>query len=155
LLLVRWQLSGSQARDSLPPAGAPLRVARAIDGDTLLLESGHRIRLIGVDTPESKHPDRPPEPWGEEAARHTQERIAGRTIVLEYDRERLDPYRRVLAYVSIDGVLLNEALIHAGFSRAVTTFAYRGDMQRRFRVAEQSARDAARGIWSVPADSPR
>src|SRR5690606_35178081 len=52
----------------LPTAGELHRVRRAVDGDTLLLENGVRVRLIGVDTPETKHPDRPPQPYGAEAS---------------------------------------------------------------------------------------
>jgi micrococcal nuclease len=141
--------------ESLPPAGEPLPVLWALDGDTLYLESGHRVRLIGVDTPETKHPDRPPEPWGQAAAEFTDQQVGGRDVILTYDRERLDAYRRILAYVEVDGRLLNEELIRQGYSRAVTSFPYRSDMQRRFRNAEREAQDAGRGIWSTtPQASP-
>jgi micrococcal nuclease len=147
---IRYLAGPNRPPDQLLPAGQPLRVQRAVDGDTLLLAEGVRVRLIGVDTPETKHPERPAEPWGEAAAEFTQSRVAGREIVLEYDRERVDVYRRVLAYVYVDGRMLNEDLIRAGLSRAVTSFPYRGDLQRRFRAAERDAQQAGRGIWSTP-----
>lgn len=148
LVLVRWNFGRSGVVASLPPSDVPVAVARAIDGDTLLLATGHRVRLIGVDTPETKHPDRPAEPWGFEAAAFTQERVAGRDVILQFDRERIDLYRRVLAFVYVDGDLLNESLIRTGLSRAITSFPYRTDLQRRFRNAEEEARAAGRGIWT-------
>jgi len=135
------------------PHGESQPVQRAIDGDTLLLASGHRVRLIGVDTPETKHPDRPPEPFGEEAAEFTRRMTEGRMVRLEFDRERIDVYRRLLAYVYVDDLLLNEELIRAGLSPAKTGFNYRGDMQRRFRRAEEQARQSGRGLWSTAATS--
>lgn len=154
LLLIRWHADVPGPVDTLPAPGTPVRVVRAVDGDTLLLEGGCRVRLIGVDTPESKHPDRPPEPLGAQAARYTEERVAGREITLTYDRERFDAYHRVLAFVTIDGRLLNEDLILEGYSRAVTSFPYRSDFQRRFRKAEELARQEQRGIWGLPAIRP-
>jgi len=138
----------------LPPSNQVVQVRRAVDGDTLLLESGQRIRLIGVDTPETRHPDRPAEPWGAEASAFTAAKVARGEVRLQYDRERLDPYRRILAYVYVDGELLNEELIRAGLSPAVTSFPFRSDLQRRFRNAEQEARSAQRGIWSVTSETP-
>jgi len=78
------------------------RVERVVDGDTLLLAGGTRIRLLGVDTPETKHPDRPPEPLGFEAAAFTRSHVENRYVKLRFDRERRDRYRRVLAYVYRD-----------------------------------------------------
>lgn len=134
----------------LPPANQPLRVERVVDGDTLLLATGHRVRLLGVDTPETKDPDRPPEPLGTEATEFTRAFVDGKSIRLEYDRERLDNYRRVLAYVFVDDRLLNAAIIEAGFSRAETRFPYRADRKRLFEEAEAAARAAGRGLWSLP-----
>lgn len=124
------------------------RVKRVVDGDTLLLENGARVRLIGVDTPETKHPHKPVEPLGLEAAEFVRRRVEGRLVTLRFDRDRLDRYHRVLAYVYLDGWFLNEALIRAGYSRAVTRFPYSAAMLRRFRLAEEQARQAQRGLWA-------
>ncbi len=130
-------------------AGTPLDVSRVIDGDTLLLASGHRVRLIGVDTPETKHPDRPVERLGKQAFRFTQDLVGEGPVRLEFDRERRDPYRRLLAYVYLpDGRLLNEELIRAGLSEAETRFPFRADMKRRFQAAEELARTAKVGRWA-------
>lgn len=125
-------------------------VARVIDGDTLLLASGHRVRLIGVDTPETKHPDKPIEALGREASQLTATLIGNDGVRLEFDRERRDVYHRLLAYVFlVDGRLLNEELIRAGFSEAQTRFPYRTDMQRRFLTAQAEAQAAERGLWAA------
>ena len=129
-----------------------VEVSRVIDGDTLLLESGHRVRLIGVDTPETKHPDRPVERLGEQASAFTTRLVGDGPVRLEFDRERRDPYRRLLAYVYLpDGRLLNEELIKAGLSEAETRFPFRSDMKKRFTAAEEFARSAKVGLWGIDA----
>ncbi|REJ72610.1 MAG: hypothetical protein DWQ29_20645 [Planctomycetota bacterium] len=124
-------------------------VARVVDGDTLLLETGHRVRLLGVDTPETKHPHRPAEPFGQAAAQFTRRAVEGRIVRLEFDRHRVDRYGRTLAFVRLGETLLNEELIREGFSRAETGFPFRSDYQRRFQEAESSARQQRLGIWST------
>ncbi len=127
------------------------RVERAVDGDTLLLDGGERVRLLGVDTPETKHRDKPVDPLGLEAAEFVADKVNGRVVRLEFDRERRDHYDRLLAYVYLDGELLNEELILAGYSRAITHHPYRSDMKRRFRQAEESARQRKVGLFAEPA----
>ena len=124
------------------------RVERVVDGDTLLLENGTRVRLIGVNTPETKHPDKPVEPLGPEAAEFTRQHVEGREVTLQFDRERHDRFQRVLAYVYLEDWFLNEELIRQGFSKAETRFPYRNSMKKRFRKAESEAREQGRGIWA-------
>jgi micrococcal nuclease len=133
-------------------AAASYRVQRVVDGDTLLLTDGTRVRLLGVDTPETRHPNLPPEPLGFEASAFTRQHVEGRTVSLQFDRERRDRYHRVRAYVYLDDWMLNEELIRAGFSRAETRFPYSSAMKRRFREAEQEARDNNRGLWAKTVD---
>jgi micrococcal nuclease len=134
---------------SFDDSPGPFLVQRAVDGDTLLLADGRRVRLIGVDTPETVHPSRPVEPLGPEATAFTRSRTEGRYVMLEYDRQRRDRYDRVLAYVYVDDEMLNEALIAAGYSRAETRYPYSNAMKRRFRQAETRAREAGVGIWGL------
>jgi micrococcal nuclease len=149
LALAAWQIiRDEQAAPRKLGEGAGL-VERVIDGDTLLLADGRRVRLLGVDTPETKKPDTPVQPFGIEAWAFTREHVEGKPVRLEFDKERVDKYGRVLAYVYRDDWLLNEELIRAGFSRAITKYPYSEPMKRRFRAAEQEARDAQRGIWST------
>jgi micrococcal nuclease len=123
-------------------------VKRVVDGDTLLLDSGERVRLIGIDTPESVKPDTPPEPYGHEASEFTKGLAEGRDVRLEFDTHREDQYGRTLAYVYLGDLLLNEEIVRQGFSRAETRFHFRSDFQKRFLTAEAEAREAHRGIWS-------
>lgn len=149
--LIAWRVATSRTRETLPPAGVQIRVVRAVDGDTLLLEGDYRVRLLGVNTPETKHPDRPAEPWGEEAYHFTQSLVNRRSVTLEFDRERLDNYRRVLAYVYFeDGSMLNQQLIQRGMSPAIVTFPLRSDRKRLFEQSEREAQRNLTGIWALP-----
>ena len=141
------------ADEHAPPVfhepGAKVLVERVVDGDTLRLADRTRVRLIGVDTPETKRPDSPVEPFGPEASEFTRAHVEGRFVRLEFDKERHDKYERVLAYVYLDDWFLNEELIRAGLGRAITNHPYSESMKRRFRKAQQEAQRARRGIWSV------
>lgn len=85
-----------------------LKCTRAVDGDTIVLNNGERVRLIGVDTPETKHPRKPVEYFGKEATAFTKRMVEGKEVRLEYDWQRKDKYGRTLAYVYLmDGTFLN------------------------------------------------
>jgi hypothetical protein len=107
---------GSQPSITPPKSSAPhaqmVKVRRVIDGDTLELDNGEDVRLIGVDTPETKHPKKPVERFGKEAAAFTKRLVEGQEIRLEYDQQRHDKYGRTLAYVYLpDGTFLNAEII--------------------------------------------
>ena len=99
-------------------------VRRVVDGDTLVLENGERVRLIGVDTPETKHPKKPVEYFGKEASRFTRKMVEGKRVRLEFDQANAytghkDKYRRTLAYVFLeDGTFLNAEIIKQGYGHA-------------------------------------
>lgn len=128
------------------------QVERVVDGDTLVLVGGARVRLIGADTPETVKPNHPVEPFGPEASEFTRGFVddAGGQVRLQFDRERKDRFDRFLAYVYAGDAMLNEELIRAGLAKARTEFDYSQTMKRRFRKAEEDARSAGRGIWSSP-----
>ncbi|RLS57589.1 MAG: hypothetical protein DWH91_04105 [Planctomycetota bacterium] len=146
--LLAWRLVSARSMPDLPPIGRAVYVVRVIDGDTIELEGGFRVRLLGVNTPETKHPELLPEPWGREAFEFTRSRVEGRAVWLELDQERWDNYRRVLAYVYVGDLLLNEEIVRRGFSRAITSFPIRSDRKRLFTRAEEAARAAQCGLWS-------
>jgi micrococcal nuclease len=149
-VLQAWRsYSGDRPSTELPPEKAA--VQRVVDGDTLLLPDRTRVRLIGVNAPESVKPDSPVEPFGPEASDFTKHFIAGGDVRLEFDKERLDQYGRTLAYVWVGDKLLNEELLRAGLARWERHYHYSDQKKSRFRRAEQEARDAKRGIWSIPA----
>ena len=148
--LALWQYFDDQLA---PPVfhqpGALVRVARVVDGDTLLMADRTRVRLLGVDTPETKRPETPVEPFGPEASEFTRTHVEGRIVKLEFDKERHDKYGRVLAYVYLDDWFLNEELIRAGLGRAITNHPYSEAMKRRFRNAQRDAQRERLGIWSL------
>jgi micrococcal nuclease len=139
--------SPAPAEVQTPALGEPRLCIRVIDGDTLELEGGERVRLIGVNTPESVDPRRPVEPYGKEAAAFTRRLAERQQVRLEFDHERRDEYGRTLAYVYLpDGTLLNREIIRQGYGYAYTRFAYRRTAE--FVQAERDAREHGRGLWS-------
>ncbi len=134
-----------------PPAAGSYEVLRVVDGDTILFVPDMRVRLIGVNTPESVKPDHPIEPWGPEASQFTHDFLAGGTARLEFDRERFDQYGRFLAYVWVGNQMLNEELLRAGLARWEPNYNYSGEKKDRFRKAQDQARDEGRGVWSSKA----
>lgn len=122
---------------------------RVVDGDTIVLEGGERVRLIGVDTPELHHPAKPVQYFAHEAKVRTVALAQGRRVGLEYDHQRHDRYGRTLAYVFLpDGTLLNLRLIEEGYGFAYTKYPFRPDYMARFRSAERVARTQSRGLWA-------
>lgn len=134
----------------IPAQGDDTSVVRVIDGDTIEVAGSTRVRLIGIDTPETVHPGRPVECFGPEATRYAQELLpAGTRIRLVYDVQRTDFFGRTLAYVYklSDGVFVNLALARNGFAQQSTVppnVAHAED----FRVAAADARTANLGLWS-------
>jgi micrococcal nuclease len=150
LLVVQWILNppGEAGPQSLNEGIHAVR--RVVDGDTLLLENGARVRLQGIDTPETVQEDHPVEPWGPEASEFTKafiERAGGR-VRLAFSQERVDDYGRFLAFVSHGDEMLNEELVRAGLARARLDYRYSGTMKRRLQQAQAEAQRAGRGIWS-------
>jgi len=122
------------------------KVKRVIDGDTLLLINGERVRLIGVDTPETKHPQKPVQYFGREAYLFTKEMVDGKEARFEFDRQKRDRYGRLLAYVYLlDGTFLNAEIIKQGYGFAYTRFPFK--YMEEFRRYEREARDKRKGLW--------
>ena len=151
LLIVAWR--GYSAHRPAAPERldeGTYEVRRAVDGDTLLLASGARVRLQGINTPETVAPDRPVEAWGAEASQFTKDFIekADHRVRLTFSLERKDRYDRFLAFVWNGDVMLNEELLRAGLARARRDYRYSETMKRRFTRVQDEAKRAGRGIWS-------
>jgi micrococcal nuclease len=132
------------------------QVRRAVDGDTLLLVGGARVRLEGVDTPETVKEDTPVEPWGPEASQFTNDFVerAGGRVRLTFPLERRDRYDRFLAFVWNGDELLNEELLRAGLARTKLRYNFNSALKRRFANAQNEAQQEGRGIWSAGQPSP-
>jgi micrococcal nuclease len=131
-------------------------VRRVVDGDTLVMANGARIRLEGIDTPETVKEDTPVEPWGPEASQFTKDCVerAGGRVRLTFPLERRDRYDRFLAFVWNGDELLNDELVRAGLARAKLGYNYSVAMKWRFADAQKEAQREGRGIWSKAAAAP-
>jgi len=105
------------------------------------------VRLIGVDTPETVHPERPVEFFGPEATDFTKRTLEGKWVHLEFEPwDRIDRYGRMLAYIfTEDGTSFNRELVRKGYARAYTRFPFR--YMEEFLAAQQEARQARMGLW--------
>ena len=129
-------------------------VTRVVDGDTLAVEvSGdeERLRLIGVDTPESVATDRPNECFGHEASEHLADLLpAGTPVRLERDVEARDRYDRLLAYVYLpDGANYSVLAAHAGAARSYVFNHKPVTQHAAITAAEAQARAAHKGLWGA------
>ncbi|MDR2741105.1 MAG: thermonuclease family protein [Treponema sp.] len=128
--------------------GDTVRVRIASNGAAIPAELGviETIRLIGVDTPETVHPNRPVERFGKEASDFTRAQILNRQVYLAFDWDLRDHYGRLLAYIYLgNGECFNALLIREGYAYAYTRFAFQ--FMDEFRVLEQEARGEKRGLW--------
>jgi micrococcal nuclease len=136
---------------AVPADAIAAKVERVVDGDTFMAAiagRNERIRLIGVDTPETVDPDRPVQPYGKEASNFAKHMLNGRTVRLVGDVEARDRYGRLLAYVWLpDGTFWNALLAAEGYAQLITIppdVTYAG----LFRRLVDEARSANRGLWS-------
>lgn len=131
--------------------GSTRRVERVVDGDTIVVGGGERVRFIGIDTPETVDPRKPVQCFGEAASQFTKHLLPpGTGVRLAYDVERTDRYGRTLAYVyrARDGLFVNLVLVQRGYAQAAT---YPPDVEHAddFVAAARRAREQGRGLWSA------
>lgn len=135
-------------------------VVRAVDGDTLKLENGERVRLIGIDTPEMHESDKlyrdsqrtstdinTIKALGRKSYKFTKDLVEGKRVRLEFDVERRDRYDRLLAYVFLkDGTFVNAEIVKQGYASLMTyppNVKYTDEFLRLYR----EARENKRGLW--------
>ncbi|MBU6431301.1 MAG: thermonuclease family protein [Patescibacteria group bacterium] len=123
-------------------------VKRAIDGDTIELEGGERVRYIGIDTPETVDPRKPVQCFGKEAARANRELVEGKLVRLEKDVSDKDKYGRLLRYVYQGEKFINLELVEKGYAYAYT---YPPDVKKSkiFIKEQEKARQNRLGLWEV------
>jgi len=124
------------------------QVERVVDGDTFVLTGGERVRLIGIDTPETVHPNKPVEPFGPEASGFSKNMLEGKDVRLEFDVQERDKYGRLLAYVFLeDDTFVNAELLRLGFA-VVLTIPPNVKHAEQFLELQREAREHERGLWS-------
>ena len=124
------------------------KVRHAIDGDTLLLINGEKVRLIGVNTTEITRPQKPVQYFGKEAHLFTSQMVDGKEVRCEFEKQRRDKYGRLLAYVYLlDGTFLNAEIIKQGYGFAYTRFPFK--YSEEFRKYERTARENKKGLWGA------
>jgi micrococcal nuclease len=135
-------------------------VKRVIDGDTLLLETGERVRLIGIDTPEMHESDKlyrdaqrsgrdisTIQKLGRLSYEFTKNLAQGKRVSLEFDVERYDKYDRLLAYVYLkDGTFVNAEIVRQGYA-SLMSIPPNVKYADLFLKLYQEARENRRGLW--------
>ena len=126
-------------------------VERVIDRDTIHVRvegKSRTVRFIGVDTPETVHPTRAVQYFGQEASAFTKAALEGKTVLLQKDRtgDTVDRYGRWLRYVLLDGQNFNARLIRDGYAHAYRRFPF--SKRTEFIRLEQQARQRGIGLWN-------
>ncbi|MBN1618125.1 thermonuclease family protein [Candidatus Dojkabacteria bacterium] len=131
-------------------------VLEVVDGDTIKIDYEGEVtgvRLIGIDTPETKDPDSPVQCYGQEASDKMKELVDGKTIEVEFDdtQGEKDKYGRLLLYIWVDDIFVNETLIKEGYAKEYTyddPYKYQGD----FRELQAEAKKNNKGLWGKACD---
>lgn len=160
---LRAPLLSSVDESALPPfsrdtyavvSGESYPVVHVVDGDTfdvVVLGERVRVRVLGINTPETVDPKKSVGCYGPEASAHAKALLSGQSVRIEIEpkREREDSYGRLLAYVWLsNGTLYNDTMIREGYARELTVgSAY--SRQREFREAQTEARTAKLGLWGA------
>jgi len=144
----------------LPDMGYP--IVRVVDGDTFICridDQDQRVRLIGVDTPESVHPNKDVEYFALEASTYLKTMLDGQSVFLQYDQansatQHKDRYDRILAYAyrSSDSLFVNAEIIRQGYGHAYTSYPFQ--YLEGFLKYERDARVQKRGLWADIEDVP-
>ena len=124
------------------------KVTRVIDGDTIEIDGGQRVRYIGIDTPETVDPRTTTQCFGKEATAKNRELVEGKTVQLEKDVSETDKYGRMLRYVYIDRIFVNDYLVRQGYAHSSS---YPPDVkyQQQLQEAQQDAQKSEKGLWSA------
>jgi len=125
-----------------------VKVVRVVDGDTIEIEGGEKVRYIGIDTPETVDPRKPVQCFGIEASKKNKELVEGKMVRLEKDITDRDKYRRLLRYIYVGDTFINLELVKQGFAYS---YSYPPDIkyQDQFVKAQQEAREEKRGLWNA------
>ena len=130
------------------PSAELATVKRVIDGDTIELTDGRKVRYIGVDTPELHHPTKGVQCYGKEAMEKNKELVEGKEIRMVKDVSETDRYKRLLRYVYLGNIFINKYLASEGYALQAT---FPPDIRYAeiFGKAAEEARINNRGLWGI------
>lgn len=131
---------------------AVYRVVRVVDGDTIVINYGskkEKLRLIGINTPETKHPTKGVEPYGREASAYVKNLLGNRDVKVKFDVQKRDRYGRLLGYVYLkDGTFVNARLVEEGYAQ-VMTIPPNVKYADHFKLLQRKARFTKKGLWGI------
>lgn len=129
-------------------------ITRVIDGDTVYVLNNkgkeEKVRLLLIDTPETSHPDKPAQLFGEEAKEYAKRYLRqGTKAVLEKGVQDTDKYGRTLGYLFVDGVNFNKHMVEKGYARVAYVYEPNTKYLDEFLEAEKRAKEKKLNIWSI------
>jgi len=133
--------------------GREVFVSRVIDGDTVELMNGEKVRYAGIDTPEIKKKVKgkwmkDPQPFSLAAFQFNRKRVEGRAVYLEFDRRERDDYQRLLGYLYVDGVMINALMVQKGYAM-VSLYPPNLKYAALLLGLQRQAWEKHLGIWAV------
>lgn len=149
--------SANQNEQGDPSEKSEVQVLRMVDGDTAeVMYKGkkEKVRFIGCNTPETKHPTKGIEKYGKEAYAYSKKRLEGQTVHLEFDVEQRDKYGRLLPYVWLGEEMFNRTLIKEGYAQ-VMTIQPNVRYADEFVMLQKEARENNRGLWGSENEQPK
>jgi micrococcal nuclease len=148
--LTRWLplLALAGCGDSGSDCGASSAlVTRVVDGDTIELEDGTKIRYLMVNAPETTNGHN--DCYGQNAVTFNTDLVMGKMVDLTYDVECQDRFGRTLAYVSVGGVEVNSLMLERGYACLLHIPPDGDDRLDEFKAIETAAKTAKRGLWGA------
>ena len=123
-------------------------VLRVIDGDTVELKNGERLRYNDIDTPETVHPSKQVECYGPQASEKNKDLVEGEIILVELGSPEKDRYGRLLGYVYVDDLFVNAELVRGGYAK-VNSYGNPGSKLRNLLDIEKNAKKTMQGLWGA------
>lgn len=123
--------------------GTTIKVAKVIDGDTFVTQTGEKVRLLGINAPEMS------QSYGQEAKLYLSQLIHNKSVILKGDNisSDRDRYKRLLRYVLLDGTDINKKMVSDGFAYAFLRYNF--DKKSEYKQAEIKARKVNKGLWGI------
>lgn len=150
ILLLFFTLNLAISHNEMPKI--PVSYNHAIDGDTISVKVNNRtktVRLLLIDTPESKKPNTPVQPYAIEAARYTESFVKTCDLSIQYDSKgKTDKYGRDLVYLYCGNTMVNEQLVRQGYARVGYIYQQKDHLDRLLQ-AERIAKAEKLKIWSI------